>query len=319
MTPSVLAASDMVGFMSMRQIIRDIGRRILHTHDITDTLRKRRLAVKRRFYRAPFSLEETRRLLVKMGVTRGRVVWVQSSWNEFYNLTAKPSDVLALIVDMLGPQGTLAMPAFPIDPDATKVLEIDFAPSSSGLLTEIFRRQPGVLRSIHLSSSVCALGPAADYLVRDHHRDPFPWGKQSPYQRMIEVDARLVCLGLGPFVRNLTPLHSVECILYDELPYFRQIFQGTTKYRWKRKTGEQGIHEFRTRTGRLSLRAYGRHFPRTSYVQCRLSGLDAYSIDASTAIECAVALARKGVTIYAEPRPRPELFVPVSRIGQQTS
>jgi len=99
------------------------------------------------------------------------------------------------------------------------VLEIDIAPSSTGLLTEIFRRQRNVVRSIHLSSSVCALGPAADFLVCDHHRDLFAWGRQSPYYRLVETDARLVCLGLGPFVMNLTPLHAVECLLYDEVPF----------------------------------------------------------------------------------------------------
>lgn len=297
----------------MRLFIRTLGRRILRTSNVAELLRKRRLSLKRRFYRTPFSLNQTRELLVELGVSPGRVVWVQSSWNEFYNLDARPSDVLALILDILGPQGTLVMPAIPIHRDYTKVLEIDFAPSSSGLLTEIFRRWPGVLRSVHLSASVCALGPAADYLVRDHHRDPFPWGDLSPYQRLTELDARLVCLGLGPFVRNLTPLHTVECLLYNELPYFKQIFQDTVKYQWRRRTGEHGEHEFRARSGRINLRGYGRHFDRNSYVERRLSGLDAYAIDARSAIEQAVALARRGITIYSSPRPHPQMFVPLGR------
>jgi aminoglycoside 3-N-acetyltransferase len=305
--------------MPMRHFIRTLGRRLLRTNDIGDTLRKRRLSLKRRFYRTPFTLDQTRELLLQLGVARGRVVWMQSSWNEFYNLDAKPSEVLALILDILGPQGTLVMPAFPIHPDLSKVLEIDLVPSSSGLLTEIFRRRSGVLRSIHLSASVCALGPAADYLVRDHHRDLFAWGALSPYQRLIELDARLVCLGLGPFVRNLTPLHSVECLLYEELPYFKQILKGTIRYRWRRRSGEQGEHEFLARTGRINLRGYGRHFQRNSYVECRLSGLDAFAIDARSAIEQAVALARRGITIYSDPRPRPELFVPVGRNRSSTS
>jgi aminoglycoside N3'-acetyltransferase len=298
--------------MSLRLIIRTIGRRVLRTGNLGELLRKRRLSLKRRFYRTAFSLDQTRELLIKLGVSRGRVLWMQSSWNEFYNLNAKPSEVLALVLDILGPQGTLVMPAFPIHQDPSKVLEIDRAPSSSGLLTEIFRRQPGVLRSIHLSASVCALGPAADYLIRDHHRDPFSWGHLSPYQRLTELDARLVCLGLGRFVSNLTPLHSVECLLYNELPYFQQILQGTVKYKWRRNTGEHGEHEYRTRLGQINLRGYGRHFHRDSYVDCRLSTLEAYAIDARSAIEQAVALARRGITIYSKPRPLPEMFVPVS-------
>ncbi len=297
--------------MSIRELIRGFARRLLRTRDVAASIRRRRLAVRKLIYRRPNSLVQTRELLAKLGYSRGRVVWVQSSWDEFYNLPAKPSDVVALMIEMLGPDGTLVMPVFPIDQNPNKILEIDYAPSSSGLLTEIFRRQPGVVRSIHLSSSVCALGPAADYLIRDHHRTVFPWGPLSPFARLMDCDARLACLGLGTFVRNLTPLHSVECLLYDELPYCRNLFHGTTKYRWRRKNGETGEHEYRLRTGRIRLRGYGRHFPRTSYVQHRLSGLDAYAIDATTAIRHGIYLARKGITIYSEPSPRPELFVPI--------
>jgi aminoglycoside 3-N-acetyltransferase len=297
--------------MSVRPYLRSLARWALRTNDVTNLLRRRRLAVKRRIYRRSFSLDETRELFRKLGFSRNRVVWVQSSWNEFYNLAAKPSEVIELMLDMLGPGGTLVMPAFPIEQDPEKILEIDTAPSASGLVTEIFRRRPGVLRSVHLSSSVCAHGPAADFLTRDHHRDVFPWGKKSPFCRLRDTEARLVCLGLGRFISNLTPLHAVECLLYDELPFFRQIFTGTVKYHWRRRNGESGEHEYRRRTGRIRLARYGRHFPADSYVELRLSSLDAYAIDAATAINHGIALARKGITIYVEPRPRPALFVPI--------
>jgi aminoglycoside N3'-acetyltransferase len=295
--------------MAGRNLMRSLARTLLRTGDVTNTIRRKRLAIKRRFYRSAISLSEIRELFRKLGFERDRVVWVQSSWNEFYNLSAKPSELLELMLDMLGPKGTLVMPAFPIEQDPGKILEIDFAPSSCGLLSEIFRRHAGVVRSIHLSSSVCAHGPAADYLVRDHHREIFAWGKLSPFVRLSELDARLVCLGLGRFVTNLTPLHSVECLLYEELPFFRQVFEGTITYEWKRRDGDSGTHEFRLRRGRIKLRGYGRHFPRDTYVQYRVSNLDSYAIDAATALNHAIALARRGITIYVEPRPRPELFI----------
>src|SRR5277367_5559755 len=107
--------------MSIRQIIRGLARRILRTNDVTNAIRKKRLVFKRRFYRRRFTMTDTRELLKKLGFVRGRIVWVQSSWNEFYNLAAKPSDLLGLMLDALGPSGTLVMPAFPIVQDATKI------------------------------------------------------------------------------------------------------------------------------------------------------------------------------------------------------
>ena len=107
--------------------------------------------------------------LIDLGVTPGRTLWVQSSWNEFYNVPLRPSEMIDLLRDLLGPGGTLAMPAFPIDQNPDKVFLVDRAPVYTGLLCEVFRRTPDMRRSIHLSSSVCAVGPNADFLVRDHH------------------------------------------------------------------------------------------------------------------------------------------------------
>jgi aminoglycoside 3-N-acetyltransferase len=295
--------------MSIRSLIRNTARQLLRTQDVGNELRRRRLALKKRIYRRPFSLADTRDLFTQLGIERGRVIWLQSSWNEFYNLPAKPLEVLSILLDMIGPTGTLVMPAFPLGQDPARILEIDYAPSSTGLLTEIFRRQRGVLRSVHLTSSVCALGPAADFLVRDHHHDPFPWGTRSPFYRLMESDARAVCLGLGPFVMNLTPLHTVECLLYDELPFFRQVFDGTISYQWRRASGESGKHEFHRRVGRIKLGGYGRHFARDSYVERRLSNLECFAVDAKSAVNQAVALARRGITIYVEPKPRRQLFI----------
>ena len=76
--------------------------------------------------------------------------------------------------------GTLAMPAFPIDQNPDKVFFVDRAPAYTGMLCEIFRRNPEVKRSIHLNSSVCAVGPGADFLLKDHHHTDLPWGARPP-------------------------------------------------------------------------------------------------------------------------------------------
>ena len=139
--------------------------------------------------------------------------------------------MIDLLRDLLGPGGTLAMPAFPIDQNPDKIFLVDRAPVYTGLLCEVFRRTPDMRRSIHLSSSVCAVGPNADYLLKDHHLTLMPWGKDSPFCRLAELDARM--LGMGAGFEFMTPLHTVECLLYDEVPFFRQVFDGTIKYRWK--------------------------------------------------------------------------------------
>jgi aminoglycoside 3-N-acetyltransferase len=281
-----------------RTLIRDRLRALLNTGDIGTFVRLRRLAIEKSLNRTRYSLPQMRQTLERLGFARGRVVWVQSSWNEFYNFDAKPSDLISVMLDLLGPQGTLVMPAFPLIQDSSRILDIDVMPSATGLLTEVFRRTPGVKRSIHLTSSVCALGPEADFLTRDHHTGIFAWGPQSPYCRLAERDARLVGLGVSPLVRYLTPLHAVECLLYDEVPFFRRVFQGQTAYRWRRGAGEAGESVTLNRIGRLDWRRYNRCFPRDSYTRLRLSNLDTFGIDARTLLDRALDLGRRGVTMY---------------------
>lgn len=283
-----------------RTFLRRVVRGALGAGDVHAYVRLRRLALEKRFHRQPFTLNELRDVLVKLGFERGRVLWVHSSWNEFYNLNAKPSEVIAVMRDLLGPDGTLVMPAFPADPDPAKILEIDFAPSSTGLLTEIFRRGRDVERSINLTSSVCAAGPAAGFLLRDHHHDLFAWGRKTPYCRAMEVDARIVGLGVGSLVRHMTALHAVECLLYDEVPFFRRVFDGTISYRWRRRNGEEGVHEFMARIGRLNFRRYNRYFPKDIYTRHRISNLATFAIDAKVLIDHALDLGRRGITLYDE-------------------
>jgi aminoglycoside N3'-acetyltransferase len=296
---------------ALRSTVKRIAQKVLGQGDVRDFVRTRRLWLDRKIYRRPIEVGELRQQLIDLGVTRGRTVWVQSSWNEFYNVPMKPSEVIDLLRDLIGPDGTLAMPAFPIDQDASKLFMVDRAPVYTGLLCEVFRRVPGVQRSIHLTSSVCAIGPSADFLIRDHHHTDMTWGKDSPFCRLMDVDARMI--GLGATFNFMTPLHAVECLLYDEVPFFRQVFNGTIRYRWKRANGETGEHEFLNRGGDCRPQRLRRHFGPDICTDAKLSNLKMLAADAKPFIEHAVALGRKGITMYIEPVPTKELFVPTTR------
>ncbi len=192
---------------AVRSSVKRLAQKLVGTSDVRGYLRKQKLWLSKKIYRRPVSIADLRQQLIDLGVTPGRTLWVHSSWNEFYNVPLRPSEMIELLRDLLGPAGTLAMPAFPIDQNPDKVFLVDRAPVYTGLLCEVFRRTPDVRRSIHLSSSVCAIGPNADFLVRDHHHTLMPWGKESPFCRLAELDARI--LGLGAGFNFLTHLHTV--------------------------------------------------------------------------------------------------------------
>jgi aminoglycoside N3'-acetyltransferase len=291
-----------------RNAVKHLARRLFGRSDLGSLVREQRLRLAKKIYRRPVAIADLRQGLIDLGVTPGRTLWVQSSWNEFYNVPLRPSEMIDMLRDLLGPAGTLAMPAFPIDQNPAKVFLVDRAPVYTGLLCEVFRRLPDVRRSIHLSSSVCAIGPEADFLVRDHHLTLLPWGPQSPFCRLAELDARM--LGLGAGFAYMTPLHAAECLLYDEVPFFRRVFDGTIKYRWKRASGETGEHEFLRRIGDIRPLRLRRHFGPDICTEARISNLRMLAADARPFIDRAVTLGRQGITMYIEPVPKPELFVP---------
>jgi aminoglycoside 3-N-acetyltransferase len=293
---------------AVRSTVKRLAQKLLGQKDVRGLLRRQKLKIAKTLYRRPVAIAELRQQLIDLGVTRGRTLWVQSSWNEFYNVGLRPSEMIDLLRDLLGPGGTLAMPAFPIDANPDKVFLVDRAPVYTGLLCEVFRRSPEIRRSIHLSSSVCAVGPGADFLVRDHHHTLMPWGRDSPFCRLGELDGRM--LGLGAGFNFMTPLHAAECLLYDEVPFFRQVFDGTVRYRWKTAAGETGEHEYRRRTGDIRPQRLRRYFGPDICTDAKLSNLRILAADAKPFIERAVELGRDGITMYIQPIPRPELFNP---------
>jgi len=283
---------------SPRKFAISILRRIVGKEDVRSYFRTRKLALDKRLFRRRISREELRAAFQKLGVEPGRTIWVQSSWNEFFNFAEKPSVVIDILLEMIGPGGTLVMPAIPLKIDADRILLIDKEPVSTGLICEIFRRYPGVRRSIHLSSSVIALGPQAEFLVKDHHTTETAWDPDSPFQRLMEVDAICIGMGVGRFLASLTPLHAVESILRHESAQFSKVFQGTISYRWRANDGREGTHTFLARRGAFDAARLGRHYPKEKYVEFRLSNLWFWSISARDAINTGLELGRQNISMY---------------------
>lgn len=88
-------------------------------------------------------------------------------------------------------------------------------PSNVGAIPEYFRTRPGTRRSVHPTHSVCAIGPATEELLRDHHLDSTPCGSCSPFRTMIDRGAKILMLGCG--LRPNTTMHALE--EYVEPPY----------------------------------------------------------------------------------------------------
>lgn len=134
-------------------------------------------------------------------------------------------ELLHALIKYCGPDRTLVMPAFNFGeygegPREMLKREPRFdlrrAPSQMGLLTELFRRSPGVIQSRHPAYRVAALGPLAQELTAGHENLPSGMGVGSPFDYMAQKNAQIV--GIGKPFQVMTQVHHIESLLGDKWP-----------------------------------------------------------------------------------------------------
>jgi aminoglycoside 3-N-acetyltransferase len=170
-----------------------------------------------------FSPPELARELAALGIRAGDTILVHSSYDSFRGFTGKPTDVIAVLQGAVGPTGNLLMPTLPFDGTAVDyvrsnpVFDVRRTPSRMGLLTELFRRSPDVLRSVHPTHPVAAWGRDAAGLVDSHHLAATPCGKGSPFARLLDCEGKILILGAG--IGVMTFYHTIEELLEKKLPF----------------------------------------------------------------------------------------------------
>lgn len=165
--------------------------------------------------------ESLARDLRGLGLRAGAVVLVHVSLRAVAGprstVLGGPVAVLDALDAVLGPQGTLVMPAFsadwseparwrepaapvdwwPLVREALPAWRADATPTFRiGATPEIFRKLRGVRRSAHPQASFCARGAAAARVCEPHAPEA-ALGEESPLARLYALDADVVFLGTG--------------------------------------------------------------------------------------------------------------------------
>mgnify|MGYP001424697884 CR=1 FL=1 len=148
--------------------------------------------------------------LRRLGLRPGGIVLVHSSLSSLGQLPGGPETVIRALLEAIGPEGTLLLPALSynlVTPDQP-VFDLRKTGSNIGAIPEYFRRRAGTLRSIHPTHSVCASGPLAAALLGDHARDTTPLGPHSPFRKLRDLDGQILMLGCG--LGPNTSFHGIE-------------------------------------------------------------------------------------------------------------
>jgi len=201
----------------------------------------------------PITIADLKRDLSAFGVKPGMVIMVHSSLSSIGWVNGGAVAVIQALEDVLGPQGTLVMPAHsgdlsdpaewsnpPVPEDwkepirqTMPAFDRNLTPTRGvGKIPETFRNQAGVIRSNHPQVSCAAWGKLAVEITRDHSLD-FGQGENSPLAKVYQHQGWVLLIGVGH--EKNTSLHLAEFLA--DFPGKREIRQGAPilvdgKRRW---------------------------------------------------------------------------------------
>jgi len=163
-----------------------------------------------------------------LGLQKGCVVIVHSSLSKIGWVCGGPVAVILALEEVLGREGTLVMPTHcgensdpaqwmhPPVPEAwietirreMPAYDQSLTPTRGmGKVPETFRKQNGVIRSVHPQDSFAAYGKYAQFITSDHMLET-GLGPGSPLQKIYDLDGWILLLGVGH--GNNTSLHLAE-------------------------------------------------------------------------------------------------------------
>lgn len=297
--------------LSKKSFLTRLGlfvKRITGIRDISLFKKRLKKCVGKLWYHQKYTAKDIVQKMLELGMRPGNLVCIHSSMKEFYNYKGTAEELIDEILSAIGPEGTLMMPAFPRKDLIHKpdyVFDAHNDPTGAGFLAETFRQYPGVVRSINVQHSVCAVGRQAEELVAGHENTRDCWDTHSPWSFLCRNGGLVFNLGMPDWYIG-TFEHCVESILRDEHPYYAQFFTKQEEWKYYSEDGKvlsyvndsSGI-ERRTRERKVQ-----KFFSRKEYRKTRLSNLLISVYEAEPCLNKMVDLGRRGITIYYVPDPK---------------
>jgi len=167
--------------------------------------------------------EDVVKKLRQYGVLPGTTLIVHSSWLQYNGFRGKPADLVKAFKSAVGPEGLLVMTSMPYHNMSSaqwlakgKAMNVRRSPSMMGLVSEVFRRSEGVVRSLSATHPLLAWGTAAEEFISGHQDTDYPFGPDSPFAKLLDRDA--ITLGFDAAFSAFTFTHFVEDQIAESLP-----------------------------------------------------------------------------------------------------
>ena len=237
------------------------------------------------------------------------ILMVHSSFDGFLPMyKGSARELVSALVEFCGSYRTLVMPSFVMggrNYDATayyrsRPFDVRYTPSEVGLICEVFRRTPNVLRSLHPTCSICALGPLGKELTTGHHVSRTGLSPDSPFGLMTRRGTAILGMGVE-YYRCLTHVHAASDQMGEEFPV-RSANPSWTQVTLVDYDGRQYEYKLGTdRAKKLDLRILWSVLSKHELLEWSFHGVPMFMVpQAGVLTERLIEAARRGVTIYGK-------------------
>jgi aminoglycoside 3-N-acetyltransferase len=179
------------------------------------------------------NMSTTQQLVKDLNTSRlkeGDKVMVHSSLSSIGVLENGAQSVVDALKTVITKSGLLVMPTFigfsMYDYlENYKIWDVSKSRSYTGAITECFRKNDNVIRSLHPTHSLSAWGSGAEEFVTGHEKSITPFDEESPYRKLIDQNFKILFIGLDLFSMTLCRAGDDYIENYPENPYLDKTYE----------------------------------------------------------------------------------------------
>jgi aminoglycoside 3-N-acetyltransferase len=258
-------------------------------------------------WRHGFTASDLQRTLSELGIRSGDAILLHSSMAGFEGFRGNLPDVIHALQELVGPQGALLMPTLSMAGSAieyarsNRIFDPRTTPSQVGILPELFRRSPGVVRSLHPTHSVAVWSAEPAGWIEGHPFADSPCARGTPWARLDEHGAKMVFAGID--ISCMTFFHYAEDVLEAKMPFSPFT---TERFTMRYRSGKEVVETSPMRlydpqvSRRRRLQPLAEELKKNGHWrEARTGSLNLIVLDARATLETLESMAARGAFCYS--------------------
>ncbi|UJF15918.1 AAC(3) family N-acetyltransferase [Jeotgalibaca sp. MA1X17-3] len=156
-----------------------------------------------------YTKDDLKKQLKNLEINPKGTIFIHSSFKSMGEIPGGPDIVLDAFSEYMK-EGLLVLPSHTWSQvnETVPFFNVDQMPTNVGILTELFRQRKHVIRSLHPTHSVAALGEDAKEFTSGEEKMDTPCSRKSVYGKLLDREAKILLIGVD--LKRNTFIHGIE-------------------------------------------------------------------------------------------------------------